>query len=389
MARWILHVDMDEFFAAVERLDNPALAGRPILVGTPASQRGVVATASYEARAFGCHSAMPMAQALRLCPQAALVPPRHDRYEHVGLQVRAILERFSPAIEPVGIDEAFLDVTGSLRLWGPAEDIARQIKAVVRDELHLTASVGVAGNKFLAKLASDLHKPDGLTVISPEHALAILGPLSVRKLWGVGPATADELARMGIRTIGELRLAGEAVLARKFGKAGPHLLALARGEDARPVLADDQARSISQETTFPIDVADLEELRGVLLRQSEQVARRLRTAGLRARTVTVKLRTGDFTTCTRSHTLAEPTDVTEEIWAVARELFDRWARTEAAPLRLAGMGVSQLSDGGQMTLFPPPRQEKRRRLDKALDDLAGRFGPGAVRRAGGKPRRPE
>ena len=382
MARWILHVDMDEFFAAVERLDNPALAGKAILVGTPAQQRGVVATASYEARRFGCHSAMPMGQALRLCPHAVIVPPRHGRYEEVGAQVREILVRFSPAIEPLGLDEAFLDVTGSLRLFGPAEVIAGKIKETIRRELKLTASVGVAPNKFLAKLASDLRKPNALMVITPETVQATLDPLPVRKIWGVGPAAEAQLAKMGIRTIGQLRVAGEVTMERTFGKSGPHLLKLARGEDVRPVVMDEQAKSISQEVTFPVDLADLRELRAVLLHQTEQVARRLRRAGLRAKTVNLKLRSGDFVTRSRSHTLDEPTDVTDELWSITGALFDRWAAAEACPLRLVGMGGSQLTAGGQMTLLPPPQREKSQRLDKALDSLADRFGAKAVRRGG-------
>ncbi|MCY2930659.1 MAG: DNA polymerase IV [Planctomycetota bacterium] len=385
MARWILHVDMDEFFAAVERLDNPALAGKAILVGASARERGVVATASYEARKFGCHSAMPTGEALRLCPHAVLVPPRHGRYEEVGLQVREILERFSPAIEPLGLDEAFLDVTGSGRLFGPAPDIAANIKATIRRELKLTASVGVAPNKFLAKLASDLRKPDALMVITPETVQATLDPLPVRKIWGVGPAAEAQLAAMGIRTIAQLRVAGEATMERRFGQSGLHLLQLARGEDARPVVMDERAKSISQEVTFATDLADLRELRAVLLRQTEQVARRLRRSGLRAKTVSLKLRSGDFVTRTRSHTLEEPTDVTDELWSVTGMLFDRWWAAEACPLRLIGMGVSQLTAGGQLTLLPPPHREKRQRLDKALDALADRFGPTAPRR-GGSPR---
>ncbi|MEI7837849.1 MAG: DNA polymerase IV [Planctomycetota bacterium] len=382
MPRWILHADMDEFFAAVERLDNPALAGKAILVGVSAEQRGVVATASYEARKFGCHSAMPMGQALRLCPEAVIVPPRHGRYEEVGMQVREIMERFSPAIEPLGLDEAFLDVTGSLRLFGSAEGIAGQIKETIRRELKLTVSVGVATNKFLAKLASDLRKPDGLMVITPDTVQQVLDPLPVRKIWGVGPAAEAQLAKMGIRTIGQLRVAGEATMERRFGKSGPHLLKLARGEDSRPVVMDEQAKSISQEVTFPVDLADLQELRGVLLRQTEQVARRLRQVNLRARTVNLKLRSGDFVTRSRSHTLEEPTDVTDELWSIAGMLFDRWAAVEACPLRLVGMGVSQLTAGGQMTLLPPPQREKSQRLDKAMDSLADRFGDRAIRRGG-------
>jgi len=382
MARLILHVDMDEFFAAVEKLDNPSLAGKCLLVGGDPAGRGVVSTASYEARVFGCRSAMPMATAMRLCPQAILVRPRHERYREVSDQVFEIIGRYSPLVEPLSIDEAFLDATGSERLLGTGERIARDLKAAIRREVGLTASVGVAPNKFLAKLASDLNKPDGLTVITDANVHDVLDGLPIRKLWGVGPAAEKQLERLGVRTLGQLRRASPTLLASSLGKAAAeHLQALAAGRDDRPVVPDHQAKSISQECTFAQDLADADALADVLLDQVEQVARRLRRAGLKARTVTLKLRTGDFVTRTRSQTLAAATDITAELLAAARGLFAAWRRENAAPLRLLGMGASQLGEtGGQLPLFGAPGREKQERLDRTLDDIARKFGRKAVRR---------
>jgi len=376
----------------VEKLDNPALRDKPLLIGGDPAARGVVSTASYEARRFGCHSAMPMAAAIRLCPTAIVLPVRGERYREVSEQVFEILGRFTPQIEPLSIDEAFLDVTGSERLFGPGMEIARSIKKAIRDELGLTASAGVAPNKFLAKLASDLEKPDGLVEITTANAQSVLDALPVTKLWGAGAATAGQFERLNLRTIGQLRRADPRLITRAFGQAGEHFLRLARGEDDRPVMPDSQARSIGQEQTFAVDVTELAELRRVLLQQVEQVSRRLRKHALRARTVTLKLRTGDFTTRTRSSTLPAPTDSTEEIWKTAQGLLTAWADRQFGALRLLGMSVSQLTEarGGQLELFPDAGKLKRRRLDGALDRIAERFGNGAIRRGQDdrKPRRP-
>jgi DNA polymerase-4 len=382
MGRRILHVDMDEFFAAIEKLDHPQLRGRPLLIGGSPAARGVVSTASYEARPYGPRSAMPMATAVRLCPQAVVRPVRAARYRQVSEQVFAILERFTPLIEPLSIDEAFLDVTGSQRLAGPAEQIARQIKRTIRSELGLTASLGVAPNKFLAKLASDLDKPDGLVVITAQNVREVLDPLPVGKLWGVGPAGAERLQRLGVATIGQLRRCPAAALRRALGETGEHLRRLAEGVDDRPVTPDQQAKSISQERTFAEDVAQPDELRRVLLLQVDQVARRLRRHALRARTVTLKLRYGDFTTLSRSVTLGECTDVTAELRAAAVGLLEAWRAKAFRPLRLLGVGMGQLapSGGRQLALFEDPEHRRQRRLDRALDAIADRFGPGAVRR---------
>ncbi len=387
MGRQIIHVDMDEFFAAVEKLDFPELRGKCLLIGGRPEARGVVSTASYEARVFGCHSAMAMATAMRLCPQAIVRPVHGRRYRQVSEQVFELLGRFSPTIEPLSIDEAFLDVSGCERLLGPAEQIARRIKRAIRQEIGLTAGVGVAPNKFLAKLASDLQKPDGLVVITEENVHEILDPLPVSKLWGAGPAMVKQLAKLGLRTIGDLRQAKADLLVGCLGDAGEHFLRLAHGRDDRPVTPDSQAKSIGQEQTFPADVAEPEALRRTLLGQVEQVARRLRKHVLRARTVTVKLRTGDFVTQTRSRTLSQPTCLTLELWRAADSLLAAWAASGARPLRLLGVTVSQLQGrpGAQLPLFDDPDKAKDLRLDRTLDKIAGRFGDDAVRRGAGRP----
>jgi len=375
---------MDEFFAAVERLDNPALAGKPIIVGGSAQGRGVVSTASYEARAFGVHSAMPMVQAVRRCPQAVFLPVRMARYAELSRRVFDLFEQFTPLIEPLSIDEAFLDLSGTERLHGPAVEAARRLRATIREQTGLVASVGVAPNKFLAKLASDLEKPDGLTVITPDNVDAVLTPLGVRKLWHVGPKTAEQLERLGIATVGQLRAASVEWLRARFGEIGEGVWQLAWGRDARPVTPDAEARGLGSEQTFAEDVADSESLRMVLLGQVEQVAGRLRRHDLRARTVVLKLRTGDFVTRTRSRTVAEPTCLTDELWAAARGLFDEWAARTFRPLRLLGMAATNLDrpDGRQLSLFDHPHQRRGGRLDRAVDAIRNRFGPDALRRGG-------
>lgn len=385
--RQIIHLDMDEFFAAVEKLDNPSLRGKCILVGGSVADRGVVSTASYEARQFGCRSAMAMAKAVRLCPHAIVLPGRHHRYAEISEQLHGILRRYSPLIEPLSIDEAFLDVTGCARLLGSAQTMAADMKRAIRDELHLTASVGVAPNKFLAKLASDLRKPDGLVVITPETMQATLDPLPIRRIWGVGPAGEAQFAKLNIRTIGQLRAAPLSTLQRAFGReAAEHFHRLSQGLDDRPVTPDGEAKSIGQEQTFAEDVTDLGQLRGVLLGQVEQVARRLRRHGLRARSLHLKLRYGDFTTITRAATLPRATDVTDELWRASVSLLEKWA-TDFRPLRLLGMTANGLTgQGGQLPLFEDPRHTKLRQLDRAIDDISSRFGPGALRRGGATPR---
>jgi DNA polymerase-4 len=385
-SRRILHVDMDAFFAAIEQRDDPALAGRPVLVGG-AGPRGVVSAASYEARAFGCHSAQPMAVALRLCPDAVVRPPNGPRIRAASEQLFSMLHDVTPVVEPISVDEAFLDVTGCERLLGSAVDIARDVKGRVRRALRLTASVGVAPNKFLAKLASDLEKPDGLTVIEAETAEATLAPLPVGRLWGVGPATAARLEAVGVRTIGDLQAWDDERLERHLGRHGPHLARLSRGLDDRAVTPDSRARSISHERTFPVDVDEPEYVRDVLRGQVEQVGRRLRRHGYRARTVTLKIRYGQFETITRSTTLRTPAAETQPLLDAAFLLFDRWARSGFRPVRLIGMAAAALEapEDEQLELFGDPERKRSRRLDRALDAIQDRFGGKAIRRGGGPP----
>ena len=381
--RHILHVDMDAFFASVEQRDHPELAGKPVLVGSD-RRRGVVAAASYEARAFGCHSAQPMSIALRRCPHAVVVRPGGGRYAAASKQVFAIFRDIAPKVEPLSIDEAFLDLTGTERLLGPPVDVARTIKRRIHDEVGITASVGIAPNKFLAKLASDLEKPDGLTIITPETIDEILLPLPVERIWGVGPKTAEQLHRLGIRTVRDLRTLSRAELDQRFGSGGEHFWQLARGLDTREVVAHGGAKSISHEQTFEEDREDPADVRKVLLRQTENVARRLREQGLLAKTVTLKIRYGAFETITRSTTLESPTDVTDELWRAATDLFDRWVRSGYRPVRLIGMAAAHLGrQEAQASLFPDEQHERMRNVDRAMDDIRRRFGSRSIRREGG------
>jgi DNA polymerase-4 len=371
---------MDAFFASIEQLDHPELRGKPILVGGD-GPRGVVTTASYEARPFGCHSAQPMAVAKRLCPHAIIVPTRFARYRAVSDQMFTILESFTPIVQPLSIDEAFLDVSGSQRLHGGGVEIARKLKQRVRDDLSLTISVGVAPNKFLAKLASDLEKPDGLTIIRAEDIDRVLPPLSVSKIWGIGPKTAKKLDGLCIRKIGDLRSTPEETLQRLFGEDAQRVRNLAHGRDERVVVTDSSAKQISQEQTFRENVPDAEHVRGELLEQVQQVARRLRKHHLRAGGVTLKIRFGDFQTITRSRALPEPTDQTDVLWNTSREVFNEWAEKSFQPVRLIGMAARSLTrQSEQLALFLDPSSEKNQRLDRTMDKIIERFGRDAVKR---------
>ena len=371
---------MDAFFASVEQRDNPDLRGKPVLVGG-SGPRGVVAAASYEARKYGCHSAQPTAIALRNCPHAIVVSGRHSDYKAVSKQVFEILERFSPAIQPISIDEAFLDVSGSTQLFGSPTDIAKEIRRLVKAETQLTCSVGVAPNKFLAKLASDLDKPDGLTVIDPDRIQETLDPLPVTRLWGVGPSAEQSLGRMGIRTIKDLRSVPIETLRARMGDHGEHLHLLSRGIDDRPVRIDREAKSISHEHTFDVDLQDPDEIRAIIARQAQDVAMRLRKHGRYAKTVTIKVRFGSFETITRSSTFDQQTNETRTIHDEARSLFDTWARS-FRPVRLIGVGVSHLTDApGAPGLFDEHDHERERAVDKISDAITGRFGKDAISRA--------
>jgi DNA polymerase-4 len=377
--RTVIHVDMDAFYASVEQRDRPALRGRPVVVGALPGGRGVVSAASYEARRFGIHSAMPISRAYRLCPDAVYLPVAMDKYAGVSREIMSLLAQWTPLLEPVSIDEAFLDVTGSRALRGDGPHIARDIKAKIRAEVSLTASVGVAPNKFLAKVASDLEKPDGLVVVKPGGEEAFLAPLPIGRLWGVGKVTATELEGLGIRTIGQLAQMPRASLEARFGSGGLALAELARGRDDRPVEPFGAPKSMGAEETFGADHLDLDRIRATLRAQSERVARELRAEGYAGRVVTLKIRFADFSTYTRAHT-GEPTQDGLRIYQEACTLLARVRL--AQPVRLIGLSVSGLGAAGQgqLALFGPDaaRQE---RLGRALDRLAERFGGDAVQPA--------
>jgi DNA polymerase-4 len=375
--RAILHVDMDAFYASVEVLDDPSLRGKPVIVGGTPAGRGVVAAASYEARRFGVHSAMSAARAIRLCPEAVFIRGRMDRYVEISRQVQDIFTDFTPLVEPVSIDEAFLDVSGCRRLFGSAEQVGRLIKERIAAELGLVASVGVAANKFLAKLASDLEKPDGFVVIAPDAAVSLLAGLSVGRLWGVGKVAEKKLNARGIRKVKDLLAASEQDLVREFGDQAVHLLQLARGIDDRPVVPAHEAKSIGNETTFREDISEAGQLRDILDHLADKVARRLRSHGFLARTVTLKARYADFQTPTRSETLAAPTDSTREIRLAARFLLERKLGRRGRPLRLIGVTASNLvrPGAGQRELFSDTGREKDRKLDAIMDQVHGKYGP--------------
>ena len=378
----IIHVDMDAFYASVEQLDNPGLMDKPVIVGGDPKKRSVVSAASYEARKFGVHSAMPMSQAIRLCPDAIVLPVRMERYAALSQQIHAIFEQFTPQIEPISLDEAFLDVTESLRLFGSAEKIGRAIKDQIREHLGLVASVGIAANKFLAKLASDLDKPDGFVVITEENKLQILDPLPVSRIWGVGKVTEKTLKSKGINTIRQLRETPPEILKSIFGDQTPHVIRLAQGVDNREVESNREAKSISSEQTFATDITDKDILLEVLLSQVEDVAQRLRLNDLDAKTITLKLRYEDFRTITRSSTFVQPTNTTKTLWQEAEQVFLKWHKKSAGALRLLGFGASGLRHAGssQRQLFEEPEQEKQKRLDEAFDKIRNKFGHDALRR---------
>lgn len=381
--RSILHVDMDAFYASVEQRDNPELRGKPVLVGGTGN-RGVVSAASYEARVFGCRSAQPMAVARRLCPHAVVVHGSMRKYQSVSGQMLTILGDFSPLVEPISIDEAFLDLTGTERLLGDPIDNARMIKSRISRELQLTASIGVAANKFLAKLASDLNKPDGLTVIGPGDVDLVLPKLDVAKVWGVGPKTAERLRLLGIRTIGDVRTHSTEWLTQHFGEMGDHFHRLAYGLDDRPVTPDHEAKSIGHETTFGENLTSPDDVRAVLLELTEHVAWRVRKHQRKACTLQVKIRFGDFRTITRAQTLPGPTDITSDLWHATRDTFNAWADRSFQPVRLIGVSVNQLTNATseQMSLFEHPTDQRQRKLDSAVDAINRKFGKDSVWRAG-------
>jgi DNA polymerase-4 len=381
----IIHVDMDAFFAAVEMRDHPQYRGKPVIIGGDPLRdlRSVVSTASYEARKFGVHSAMPLMQAYRLCPQGIFLRGNMARYGEVSREIMAIFARYTPLVEPLSVDEAFLDVSGCEGLFGPPEEIAARIQQDIEQELQLTASVGVAPNKFLAKLASDLQKPRGFTVIRPQEVEAVLAPLPVEKLWGVGEKTAVKLRNMGIDTVGQLTSLPENLLAAAFGKMGAALRHLARGEDFRPVESSRAAKSVSRETTFPRDVTDMDKLRAVILELADDVACTLRASQFLAGTVTLKLRYGNFETITRQGQLPAPACLTKPIYNKALELLAK-VNLQGRGIRLIGVGTGGLenSQGSrQLSFFEDSGLAREEKIAEAIDKVSARYGSGAVKRA--------
>ena len=389
--RAILHVDMDAFYASVEQHDRPELRGLPVIVGG-ASGRGVVAAASYEVRRYGVHSAMPTRAALERCPHAIVVKPRMARYKEASTEVFEVFREFTSLIEGLSLDEAFLDVTGSRALFGAPAAIAASIKARIRERTGLTASVGVAHNKLLAKIASDLKKPDGLCVIAPDEVASVLDPLPIRRLSGIGAKTAARLEECGLHTFGQLRVATDAVLWPLFGRYTQRVRERAAGIDERPVIGDWQEKQISAEETFETDLRRREDLTAELAKLADRVGVRLRAKGLMAANVTVKIRRRDFTTYTRSRSFSPPTAETATVLAIARQLLEAWlAEQPRAAVRLLGVGLSGLSPAAQLDLFapapgpapgphrPPPRTTAK--LDPTLDRIREKFGSAAVQRA--------
>jgi DNA polymerase-4 len=390
----VFHVDMDAFYASVEQLENPALRGKPVIVGGVDSMRGVVSSASYEARAFGVHSAMPVAQARKRCPHGIYVPGRHALYGDFSRRIMDVLSDFTPSLEQVSVDEAFMDMTGTEGLFGTAEVSGRAVKDAIKARTGLTASVGAAENKFLAKLASDAKKPDGLVVVRPGEAQAFLDPMPVDRLWGVGKKTVQELHQVGLYTIAQLRAQPIATLVSQFGDGfARHVHELSHGRDDRDIVTDWEEKSISHECTFERDSGDPDFLAGVLLDLSERVARRARKDGRAGRTVTFVWRNPDFTRQSHARSLADPTDSSQAIYASALDLFravaglsvhrsDPAATRRKAPrrFRLIGVRLSNFAqDSQQLSLFQKPKSVSP--LDQAMDAVRNRFGEDAIKRA--------
>lgn len=371
---------MDAFYAAVEERDRPELRGKPVVIGADpkgGAGRGVVSTANYAARKFGVGSAMPISTAYRLCPQGIYLPPDMEKYSAISKQVRAIFEAFTDQVEPVSVDEAFLDVTASVRLFGDGEAIARRIKARIRAETQLTASVGVASAKLIAKIASDLEKPDGLVVVPPGTERAFLAPLPVRRLWGIGPKMEERLARLGIHTVGQL---ADANMTKLLGTHGLDLQRLARGEDDRPVASDSgPARSVSVEHTFDVDEGSPRVLRKALLRLADELSRRLRAESLAGRTVTLKYRDETFRTTTHARSGKTPTNVASELFEIAAALFDDVHGS--LKVRLLGIGVSGFAEPVQKSLFDEEAPKRGARIDEIRDRVREKFGKEALVRA--------
>ena len=379
----ILHIDMDAFYASVEQLDDPRLKNKCVIVGGT-SNRGVVSAASYEARQFGIHSAMPIYQAKQKCPHGSFVPPRMGRYKEVSKKVMALLREFSPLVEPVSIDEAYLDITGCQRLFGEPREIALGIKRKIKETVHLTCSVGVAPNKFLAKIASDMQKPDGLTLIMPDQVATFVDSLPVKKVPGVGKKMLHQLELLGIRTLGDVQRLPEKSLVKHLGKFGKRLRALSSGRDNALVTPHAPHKSISSERTLAADTLDAKLLKRYLLNQSGEVARQLRRTGVRAKTITIKIKDADFKTVTRRTTIAVPTQSSKTIYKHAARMLDDYKTTKK--IRLIGVGTSGFSSvtaSVQMSLFDAREEsaDNWEKIDNTLDSISKKFGKDVVGRA--------
>jgi DNA polymerase-4 len=379
----ILHIDMDAFYASVEQLDNPQLKGKCVIVGGT-SNRGVVSAASYEARQFGVRSAMPIYQAKQKCPHGIFVPPRMGRYKEVSQKVMALLRDFSPLVEPVSIDEAYMDITGCQRLFGEPQETAREIKRQIKETVQLTCSIGVAPNKFLAKIASDLEKPDGLTMILPDKVSAFIDALPIKKVPGVGKKMHRQLELLSIRTLGDVQRLPEKTLVKHLGKFGQRLYALSSGTDHSAVTPHASHKSISSERTLAADTRDTKLLKRYLLRQSEDVAKQLRKAGVRAKTITIKIKDADFKQVTRRTTITIPTQSSKTIYRYAERLMDNFKITKK--IRLIGVGTSGFSSvtaSLQMGLFENNEDTKDEweKVDKTLDSIGKKFGKDVIGRA--------
>jgi DNA polymerase-4 len=388
MSRSILHVDMDAFYASVEERDAPALKGRPVIVGGTGN-RGVVAAANYEVRKFGVHSAMPMREALQRCPHAVCISPRMQHYQSVSAQIFEVFRCFTPLVEGLSLDEAFLDVTASQTIFGTGAQIAQQIKTAIRDRTQLTASVGVAPNKLVAKIASDLRKPDGLVIVAADEVTALLDPLPITRLFGIGKKTAAAVHSIGIHTLGELHGASDAQLRAAFGRYAGLMRERAAGIDHREVIADENYKQISAEETFDTDITDVKQLSAALWQLVDRVGVRVRREDVVGECVTLKVRRFDFKTYTRQQRVTPGTRQNKVIGELAHKLLVSWLREhDHPPVRLLGVGVSSLASQHQPDLFDATEPAKDRRLDDALDEIRRKFGTTMVRR-GSSISRPE
>jgi len=384
MRRIILHIDMDAFFAAIEELDHPEYRGKPVVVGADpkgGKGRGVVSTCNYEARKYGIHSALPISQAYKKCPFAIYVPPRMDRYVECSRKLFSILNEFTPKVEPISVDEAFMDITGCTRLLGTPEEIAKKIKTCIAERLQLTASIGIAPNKFIAKIASDLEKPDGLVIVQPEGIIDFLHPLQISKMWGVGKKTEVKLKAMGIHSIGDLAKLPQEIVVKKFGKGGLHFWTLANGIDDREVERDHTVKSVSLENTFMEDVDDEKTIENTIFSIADNLSRVLRNKQLKGKTVTLKIRLQDFSTFTRAHSYGSFFDSSQLIGETCLKLYHNFDK-KSKKVRLLGIAVSNLNSQAkeQLGLFET-REKSDDKIDKVIDLVQNKFGPDLIKKA--------